>query len=381
MKKPNIKKSYSYRFAHYIAILLITIFDMQNAKSSPKLPAERQLAFNRAKSLDNGISISWLEQTWNDNILQTEGIKPADLELLKKLGFKSIRLPVAFKYLQSKKIPDEQVLDCIDKAWKLCRTYGFKMIIDYHYGDLADNNYQTATAEIINTWSMIAKRYKNTDENSLFFELYNEPPPINPQVWKDAAYNIVNAIRAIDKQRTLIVGASNYNSIYELSRFVRLKDENIIYTFHFYEPFFFTHQGADWVGPQMATTGVPFPYSVEKFPPLNQKAKGTWGETNYYKYKVDGNERSVNDKLQIVKNWGNKYTVPLLCGEYGSYDKYADEQSRCNYIKAVKKSLKHLNIPGILWDYNTNFSPFKNATPAMENISDCMREALGYTGK
>ena len=381
MKKLNNKKPYSYRYAQYVAILLITILGMQNAKSSPKLPAVRQLAFNRAKSLDNGISISWLEQTWNANILQTEGIKPADLELLKKLGFKSIRLPVAFKYFQSKHIPDEQVLDCIDKAWKLCRTYGFKMIIDYHYGDLADNNYQTATAEIINTWAMIAKKYRNTDENSLFFELYNEPPPISPQVWKDAAYNIVTAIRSIDKQRTLLVGASNYNSIYELSRFVRLKDENIIYTFHFYEPFFFTHQGADWVGNQMATTGVPFPYSVEKFPPLNQKAKGTWGETNYYKYKIDGNERSVQDKLQIVKNWGNKYTVPLLCGEYGSYDKYADEQSRCNYIKAVKKSLKQLNMPGILWDYNTNFSPFKGATPSMDNLSDCMKEALGYKGK
>jgi endoglucanase len=72
------------------------------------------------------------------------------------------------------------------------------MIIDYHYGDLTDSNYQMATADIIKTWTTIAQKYRNADENTLFFEIYNEPPPINPQVWKDAAYNIVTAIRKID---------------------------------------------------------------------------------------------------------------------------------------------------------------------------------------
>lgn len=350
------------------------------AKSSPFLQSERQIAFSRAKTLDNGISISWLEQTWNKDMLNTNGIKPSDMQLLKQLGFKTIRLPVAFRYFEKNNIPQQQVLARIDKAWALCRQYGFKLIIDYHYGDLADSNYTSATKNIINTWTVVAKKYLHTDENQLFYEIYNEPPPINPQVWKDAAYNIVTAIRKIDTRRTLLVGASNYNSIYELSRFVRLADENIIYTFHFYEPFLFTHQGAGWVGDQMATTGVPFPYTVEKFPVMNAKAKGTPGEANYNKYRLDGNEGSIKDKLQIVKNWGNKYAVPVICGEYGSYNKYADEQSRCNYVNAVRRSLKLLNIPGILWDYNTTFSLF-NGPPSMADLSDCMKQALGYTGR
>lgn len=380
MKKNDFKTPYLPPAALKFTILIILILTWQTTKSSPLLPTERQIAFNRAKTLDNGISISWLEQTWNKDVLQTEGIKADDLKLLKKLGFKCIRLPVAFRYFEQKKIPEDNVLACIDNAWKLCRRYGFKLIIDYHYGDLTDNNYTSATNDIINTWTTIANKYRNKHETELFFELYNEPPPISPQVWKDAAYNIVTAIRKIDKQRTLLVGASNYNSIYELGRFIRLKDENIIYTFHFYEPFFFTHQGAEWIGSQVATTGVPFPYNVEKFPPINPKTKGTWGETNYAKYRLDGNERAVKDKLQIVKDWSDKYAVPVLCGEYGSYNKYADAQSRCNYMRAVRKTLKTLNIPGILWDYNTNFSIF-NGEPSIENLSDCMKDALGYTGK
>ncbi|MDB4920787.1 MAG: hypothetical protein JWQ54_2770 [Mucilaginibacter sp.] len=86
-------------------------------------------------------------------------------------------------------------------------------------------------------WTTLTKTYAHVNHDMLFFELYNEPPHMDPQIWKDAVYNIVTAIRKVDKERTLIIGASNYKSIYELSRFVRLADENVVYTFHFYEPF------------------------------------------------------------------------------------------------------------------------------------------------
>ncbi len=344
------------------------------------MPQQRSLAFKRARSLDNGVSISWLEQTWAKDIINDNGPTKADFELLKTLGFKSVRLPVAFAFFESKNISADSVYGRIDKVVKLCQLYGIKLIIDYHYGELNDNNYLTETSKIINTWLKITNYYKNQSADDLFFELYNEPPHMNTQIWKDAAYNIVTAIRKVDKKRTLIVGASNFNSIYELSRFVRLPDENIIYTVHFYEPFLFTHQGALWVGDQVATTGVPFPYNAEKFPALNPKTKGTWGETNYYQYRTDGNEQSLVDKLLIVKKWAIKYNVPLICSEYGVYNKYTDLDSRCRYIKAIRHTLKKLNIPGMMWEYNDNFSIF-NGKPSLANLPDCMRDAIGYVAK
>ena len=335
----------------------------------------RQIAFNRAQSLNNGISVSALEQTWNKDALTASILKDSDYLLLRKLGFKSIRLPVAFEHFEDDKVTPAQVTSRIDEVLQQCRHYGLKLVVDYHYGKLNDDNYLTETPRIIAAWLFLAQKYAHTDENSLFFEIYNEPPHMNPQVWKDAAYNITAAIRKVDQERTLLIGASNFNSIYELSRFVRLSDENIIYTFHFYEPFFFTHQGAGWVGSQVATTGVPFPYNADKFPALNPAAKNTWGETNYYQYRRDGNEQSIKDKLQIVKNWANKYAVPLLCSEYGVYNKYADQDSRCRYIKAMRGALRQLHIPGMLWDYNTNFSVF-NGSPSLEKLPECMRNAI-----
>ena len=348
-----------------------------SAKSKPNSLTQRQIAFKRAKSLNNGISISWLEQWWNKDALGINPIKKADYELLKKLKITTIRLPVAFDHFESTKIPVEKVFTHIDEVLKQCKLYGIKLIIDYHYGKLNDTNYLTETPKIINSWMLLTNRYLKESPNVLFFEIYNEPPHMSPSVWKDAEYNIVTAIRKRDKGRTLIVGASNYNSIYELSRTERLADENIIYTFHFYEPFLFTHQGADWVGDQVATTGIPFPYTSKNFPPMNPSVIGTWGESNYFQYRNDGNEQSIKDKLQIVKNWGNKYDVPLLCGEYGVYRKYTDEGSRCRYIKAVRQTLKTLNIPGMLWDYNTTFSIF-NGDPSLKNLSPAMKEAMDY---
>ncbi len=357
-------------------LLLVSIAITSVAKSRPNPEQARLMAFQRAKNLNNGISISWLEQTWNESSLAQNAPKKSDFLLLKKLGFKSIRLPVAFTSFNPK--TNAQLFTYIDKVIEQCETYGFRLVIDYHYGRLSDNNYLTETPLIIDLWLKLTKRYKSASYNNLYFEIYNEPPHINPKVWKDAAYNIVTAIRKIDKQRTLIVGASNYNSIYELSRFERLADENIIYTFHFYEPFFFTHQGASWVGDQAATTGVSFPYNAENFPALNPKAKNTSGESNYHIYPRDGNEQSINDKLQIVKNWALKYDVPVICGEYGVYNKYADLDSRCRYIKAVRKALKRLDIPGILWDYNSSFSLFASR-PSIENLPLCMKDAISAT--
>ena len=268
MKKVRFLILFINRLSELTALLTLFTILSCNAQSA----INSATVFKRAQSLNNGISISWMEQTWNKNILDEAAIKPSDLQLLKKLGFKSIRLPVAFEYFQANNSSINKVLERVDEILKLCHLYELKLIICYHSGNLTENTYQAETPKIIGLWTLLAKKYINESANDLFFEIYNEPPHMNPDIWNDAANKIILAIRKVDKSRTLIVGASNFNSIYELSRTVPFDDENIIYTFHFYEPFFFTHQGASWIGDQAATTGVPFPYNGENFPGMNAKA-------------------------------------------------------------------------------------------------------------
>jgi len=375
-KKPAFKTKTACKVLIYLFVLLL-VKPKVYAKSNPNLPPDRPLAFIRAKSLDNGVSVSWLEQTWAKDILNDGALQDTDFELLKTLGFKAIRLPIAFEYLETHNVPIQKVFSVVDNVVKQCHKYSLKLVLDYHYGALDDENYTRETQKVIGIWTEVINHYRSVSGDDMLYEIYNEPPHMNPQIWKDAAYNIVTALRKIDKKRTFLVGASNYNSIYEMSRTQPMADENVIYVFHFYEPFLFTHQGASWAGQQESTTGVPFPYNAENFPALNPQSKNTPGESNYNQYPRDGNEQSVLDKLTIVKNWGDKYQVPILCGEYGVYNRYADEDSRCRYIKAVRTSLKTLNIPGMLWDYNDAFSIF-NGKPSLETLPDCMKDAIGY---
>src|ERR1700742_1181889 len=115
-------------------IALLTIFTVLSCSAQPSVT--HAAVFARARSLDNGLSISGLEQTWNKDILDKPTIKIADFRLLKKLGFKSIRLPVAFEYFRDHHIALKKVLEHIDKILRSCNLYGFRLIICYHSGKL-----------------------------------------------------------------------------------------------------------------------------------------------------------------------------------------------------------------------------------------------------
>ena len=82
----------------------------------------------------------------------------------------------------------------------------------------------------------------------LAFELLNEPKDAaTTEVINPIFAETIRQIRRIDPKRTIFVGPGRWNSIGELPK-LRLPDDdqNLIVTVHNYDPFYFTHQGADW---------------------------------------------------------------------------------------------------------------------------------------
>src|SRR6266511_4738400 len=75
---------------------------------------------------------------------------------------------------------------------------------------------------------------------------------------------LITAIRAGAPQHTIIASGHRWSGPYELLFLEPYADRNIIYNFHFYEPFAFTHQGATWAGANVAFyKEVPYPSSPE----------------------------------------------------------------------------------------------------------------------
>jgi hypothetical protein len=83
---------------------------------------------------------------------------------------------------------------------------------------------------------------------SVLFELLNEPHgKLDADRWNALLAQILPVVRASNPQRTLVIGPTNWNSLSKLDSLkLPASDRNILVTFHYYEPFRFTHQGAPW---------------------------------------------------------------------------------------------------------------------------------------
>lgn len=371
-------------------IILILLLLMYN-----NLLGSNILAKSRALTLEKGMNYPWLEEYWGGNpsinymnylnIRSSAGQAKlssfkTQISLMSQMGFKTLRLPVSFDHWEDRKSPynidSVSYFMAIDSAIVWCNLYNMKLVIDYHHGNLYDGNFWNELPRVIELWKQIANRYKNTDPNKVFFELYNEPNGISTSNWKTAAQSIISVIRPILKNHTFILGANNWNSQYNM-RDILVSDTNIIYTFHFYEPFLFTHQGASWVGGDVSTIGIPFPYDASRMPPKNPACVSSFGVSQYNGYKTQATCSNMYNSLNIAKTFSNTYNVPIWCGEWGTYKKYIPLNDRCTYTQCIKTHLDNLKIPFAYWEWNEDFSIFNNNIPSLNNIPMCMKSAMG----
>ncbi|MDB5273978.1 MAG: hypothetical protein JWO58_2345 [Chitinophagaceae bacterium] len=354
----------------------------------PVFSSAQSLAMKRASHIGKGMNLSWLDQRWKGteqqqhrdyvNLDDLPHYK-AQIELIHKMGFQFLRFPVCFDLWYADKAPYEllrpsyyQVLDSIIK-WT--GEKNMLLSIDYHHGTLDNEHYQDQATRICFIWSEIARQYKHTDPERIFFELFNEPNRINESEWQETVIRIIHSVRKEAPHHTLIVGATKWNSLAALIEMPTLPDKNLIYTFHFYDPFLFTHQGASWTGDPTSTIGMPYPYRPKDMPDMDEKAQATWAKRLYESYPEQANYNALFTALQTASTWSKEHSVPVLCGEWGAYKKYAHEEDRCQYINDMYTILTQLHIPNAMWEWDAGFSFFQDE-PAEDGVDDCLKKAM-----
>jgi endoglucanase len=349
--------------------------------------AAQSIAQKRAARMNLGMNLSYLDNYWlgtksknfSDFVKASEAAKREKMFAdIAAAGFKTVRIPVNFSAWASLKAPfkweNQEGLQTADLFVKWALANDLNAIVDLHHTEFDGTIPGAATTErIVWLWKEIASRYKNTDPEKVFFELRNEPHDIAAQDWRAQAREIIKAVRQIAPNHTLIVGFHDWNSRAALIDSEPFDDRNIIYTFHYYDPFIFTHQGATWAGEGLTELkNVPFPAAKTKIE-VPETARGKWVESLIKNYEKDSGAEKMYADLKAAKDWSEKYNVPIFLGEFGSYGKYPAMADRCRHAETVYSALGKLNIPNAWWEWDGGFNMFEKGTT---KISDCMRKAL-----
>jgi endoglucanase len=306
-----------------------------------------------------------------------------DLENIKSLGCDVIRLPINLHFMTSGQ-PDYKVdtmlYHYLDQVIAWTDELGLKLILDNHTIDGA--NVKTVEAPLIKIWPQMARHYKNAPA-SVIYEILNEPNTFAASDWARIQSIVLDSIRSIDTLHTVIVTGADWGGIYGLTQLIPLKDKKLIYSFHFYDPFLFTHQAATWASPSLGDLGnVPFPYNAARMPACPASLKGTWVEGSLNtSYKTDGTVAKLKSTIDQAINFGKKYNVPIFCGELGVYIAKSPVADRDVWYKAVTGYLTEKSVPWTMWDYQGGFGLFnKGSNETFEyDINRTMAEGMGFT--
>jgi endoglucanase len=191
----------------------------------------------------------------------------------------------------------------------------------------------------------------------------NEPHAIGDSAWNVIQKIVVDSIRSVDAFHTIIIGPASWNSYYNLAAMPAYADTNLIYTFHFYDPFIFTHQGAGWTSPSLEPLGgVPFPYDASRMPALPPSLAGTWIQSDFNNYAVNGTADHVRSLVDIAENFMNSRNVRLYCGECGVYIPNSTNEDRVGWYEVVRTYLEEKGIAWTTWDYQGGFGLFEKGS-------------------
>jgi endoglucanase len=250
---------------------------------------------------------------------------------------------------------DTLLFNFLDSAVTWCEKHEIYVILDNHS---ITGTVPAVADTLIKVWGQMASHYKDRS-GYVLFEVLNEPHGISTSSWGNIQGQVINAIRTYDNRHTIVVGGSGWNSYNELQYLPVYADTNLLYTFHFYDPMVFTHQGATWITPSLAPlSGVPFPYNQAEMPACPSVLKGTWVESDLNNYSALGTPTWIYELINKAVTFRNQRKVRIYCGEFGVYMLNSNNDDRCRWYKTVRQYLENNDIPWTSWDYKGGFGLF-----------------------
>lgn len=336
--------------------------------------ARDSLAFARSQSLRRGINTSsWFAQSQDYSIARLRSYTtPQDIALIAAMGFDHIRLSIAAAPLvawQQSRNGKTDFMSELDRVVQTILQNRLSVIIDVHPEDSYKTPLLEGTTSVENfadLWRALARHFASHDPEHLFLEMMNESEQTDPYRWQGIQSTVAAAIREVAPDHTIIAAGAHWSGLNDLLTLEPLALPNIVYTFHDYEPFPFTHQGATWAGPLVIPLrGIPYPSSPENTSPKLKEEPSLARQYFLDQYGLDRWDAArVENTIGYAAQWSKLHGVPVTCNEFGVYRDYAPPAMRTQWLRDMRVALEKNKIGWAMWDYQGGFGVVTKANGA-----------------
>lgn len=288
-------------------------------------------------------------------------ITKEDVKKVKDLGFDHIRLPIDYEVLETEDGEDYlEGVAYVNQFIVWCKDYGLDVVLDLHKaygydfnnaGDAEKNSLfsnEVLKNRFIDLWVKMAQRYGKLD--FVAFELLNEV--VEEDVadnWNDLIDRTVNAIRRHAPNTPIIYGGIQWNSARTLKLLNKPEDDNIIFTFHMYEPLIFTHQKAPWVPNMPMDKTIEYPGTMEYYKEVS-KLIGYKGKDVMVSKSTEMGKPFLVEMIKEAVDKAKEAGVRLYCGEFGVIDR-APVEDTLRWYRDIFEVFKQFDIHAAVWSY------------------------------
>lgn len=303
----------------------------------------------------------WLSQSPLTKEHMDTFITEKDLKHIASIGADHVRLPVDYPLIEAEDGTTlEEGYTYIDNCVAWCKAYGLHMILDLHrafgyaFGNAADCGSffesEALQERFLSLWDTLSARYGKYE--FIAFDLLNEI--VDPEVsdaWNNLAARAVARIRRNAPNAWILIGGTCYNSINTVKNILPPPDGKIAYSFHFYEPFLFTHQGASWEKLMPNEFRVSYPLTAGEYIDIaNRELNGVFAGI----FRGMAPETIGTDMIDFIfreaASVAESRNVPLYCGEYGVIQNAAPEYGLA-WQRDMHEVFERHNIGRALWNY------------------------------
>ena len=300
----------------------------------------RQQAFEMNERLGRGINMgnsfeAPTETAWGNPW------KPSYFRMISELGFSHVRVPIRWETTErtmesSPYTINPEFLDRIGEVVDSALRYKLHVIMNMHHHDALFEDPAAQKERFLSQWYQIADHFKDYPD-SLLFEVLNEPHGnLTPPMWNDYFAEALAEIRKTNPSRLVLMGVAEYGGLGGISELELPADDHIILTVHYYNPFSFTHQGAEWVSGSNAWLGT------------------EWLDT-------EADRESVESEFSYALQFSETNDIPIHVGEFGAYSK-ADMASRERWTTYLARWFEAHGMSWAYWEFSAGFGIYDPAT-------------------